>query len=368
MRKFKNRKLPRGILVDRGLVYVRLFPNGKQFQKCYGNVNDPDVLNTAIDDLHHIREQMRLGRFKKEAKVRRVPFNEIVELFIVNRPYWRTRFKGLQAYFDNCFFDEITFSRLEGYRSWAINNIKVKRFVGNKLVNQPISQSTVNHHLRGLSALYKAVKRMVQVGDMVPVSIPEENPVTLVRNKQLCRGGWYDERVSRRRRVLSSEEFQLFMDNATPKIQKACLLALNTALSRKDLFALTPNNLAEYAAQLEGIRSKVGHVYTIPANDNVKSLFEMGEQLDDKNFRNEFEASRKRFMEKGGKFFQWRDLRRTALQWIYNVTKDIVLCQTVAAHSDVSTTQRYLGITNADIQKAGQALQKIFSYPIKSSI
>ena len=63
MRKFKNKTLPRGILIDRGYVYIRIFPNGQKVLKSIGPLSQNGVIDDAISKLNLYREQIRAGKF-----------------------------------------------------------------------------------------------------------------------------------------------------------------------------------------------------------------------------------------------------------------------------------------------------------------
>lgn len=364
-RKFRNRTLPRGIMIEKksNLVFIRKFIAGKPYIKCFGNADNAGTLDTAIAKLHEIKEQIRLGKFKEEDKTRRVGFIEVADHFLKSHgDTWKYHFVTLNEYFGGLYYDQITYLKVKGYREWRSKQMIRRRLPDGSFIEQQVKQSSINRELSGLSSMWSEIRRQVQSGDMAPIEMPHDNPVKEVRRLP---GQWYDERLSRRNRTLEPDEVTRFIEGATSRVARAMVAALNTALSKKDLFDLGLEKLNAYG-EFEGERTKVGAPYKVPTNDNLKNVFELGDTLDDTNFRKEFEESRQRFMDASGKYFQWRDLRRTALMAVYTATKDIVLCMELATHSDVNTTMRYLGITRSDLQKASQVLQNRFKFNLNT--
>src|SRR5690348_10772226 len=81
-RKFKNKNLPKGIMIDRGYVWINIYPNGRLYKKCFGPVNQPGVIDNAIAKVYQLREQIRLGKFEIESEVKRLIFAEAAEIFL----------------------------------------------------------------------------------------------------------------------------------------------------------------------------------------------------------------------------------------------------------------------------------------------
>jgi hypothetical protein len=48
VRKYGNRTLPRGLMIDRGYVFIRVYNGGRQVQRCAGPVNHPESLTTPF--------------------------------------------------------------------------------------------------------------------------------------------------------------------------------------------------------------------------------------------------------------------------------------------------------------------------------
>jgi len=358
IRKWKNRRLPRGIMVEKGKVWIRILPNGKQFLQCFGDADNPNNINLAISKLNEYRDEIRNDRFGIERETKRVKFRDAVALFEkkVGQTY-RYQIPGLILFFGDFWFDEL-------------NHVKVAKFRPFRTSEKGggISDSTVNRELTALSVIYYKLKSLVELKEIEPIKLPPISPCKHVER--------FDERLARRKRVLSEDEFQRFMTVAHPEVQRVCLAALNTALRRKDLFAITVNNVVN-DSNLEGMQHKTENPYIVPNNQNMLQLFQdangTASVLNSTGFRERFEKSRDLFLaqypeeQRNRRFFQFRDLRRTALRKVYDKTKDILLCKELAGHTNVLTTQLYLGLTKADIQKAGSVLEESFSYRIQTA-
>ncbi len=358
----KRPKKVRGLIEDRGLVYIRKFVNGAMFKKSFGRAEDPEVWATAKAELHKIEEQIRLGRFKQEDKTTRVLVPQAIDLFLSKQPAssWAGQMPPLKTFFASTYLDELTYLKLDAYRQWRLTQtIKRRNPETGILFDKPIERSSVNRELTGLSSMISSMRLWAEEREIKPIDLPSVNLFKVYRKKI----GWHDERLNRRTRILSNQECADFIEKyATPGVAKAAEMALNTVLRKKDLFALEQKNRTE--EDLRGEQSKVGALYVVPMNANIRLAFDEkdGPLLDDTNFRKEWEASRARFMAAGNEYFQWKDLRRTALRKIWEETRDILLCRDVAGHKDVKTTQLYLGLTERDIAQAGAVLERNFTF------
>jgi len=162
--------------------------------------------------------------------------------------------------------------------------------------------------------------------------------------------------------VLTPGEFKRFLDAAPPSIQRIARAAVNSTLRMKDLRLLSKDNINEAAHQFEGLQEKPGVPYIVPINEVMQELIDTapGHKLFDfTNFRKLFEQARR---DSGLTHFEFKDLRRTGARTIYNDTGDIMLVKECLGHTDVATTQRYLGVSAKQIQRAGLALASKFSY------
>lgn len=80
-RKYKNKTLPRGIWIDRGYVFIRIFLQERRFLKCVGPVTHPDVIDDAIAKLNQYREQIRLGKFDLDERTQRITMDQATDIY-----------------------------------------------------------------------------------------------------------------------------------------------------------------------------------------------------------------------------------------------------------------------------------------------
>lgn len=366
--------------MDGGKVYIRKFVNARQFKKCFGDATLPDAWKDARAELAEIEKQLRAGKFKAEQKATRVLIPDAVALYSTKKGGdCRYQLSGIAEFFKTTYLDELTYLHLKAYKEWRLAQTTTRRHIlTGELQPHPVKPATANRELASLNAMISGLRHMVEIQQIKPLDFPSPLLSKTFRKEV----GWYDERLSARNRTLTNEECRLFVEKyATPRVAKAAALALNTALRRKDLFALDQKNKA--GSQIRGEQSKVGQLYVVPMNENVEDAFDEANDkvLDDTNFRREWEESRKRFMEDGAKhlqspearkafkdagngYFQWKDLRRTSLRKLWDETKDLLLCRDVAGHKDAKTTQRYLGLTERDIHAAGEVFRRNFTFNI----
>ncbi len=366
-----KRKLPKGVLVDRGYVFIRIFRNGKPFREGFGKAV-PSNINTAIAKLNEYRLSIHNEKFDFEDKAKRVHVKDAAQLIIdrgVPKSYVAA-YNRLVQFTEDCFYDLLSPLRMSSYREWAKANVSVKRrnVETGEIETFPLSDSSINYDLTAFSSMYYRLKGLVEDHQLPALKLPAQPICRKVER--------FDERISRRKRHLDQDELVSFLSVATPRVQRLCVGALNTVLRKKDLLALIPENRVAGNGQIETMQHKVSAYVATPDNSNTRALFEsaFGERvLDDTNFRREFERSRKVWLEGfpkeewKAKWFMFMDLRRTALRKVYDETKDILLCQELAGHSSPETTRRYLGVSKFDISRAGQVLQKAFTFELPVS-
>ena len=166
-RKFKNKTLPRGILIDDGYVFIRIFPNGQRFSKCIGPASQPGVIDDAILKLNHYREQIRLGKFDLQEKDRRMTVEQAVETFLgfftlrgssplIDCGYRLKRFK---KFFAGRYIDSITPIDMQTY-SW--NGLKT------------VSPSSLNKERTIFVTLFNKLKEWKTNKAIANVKLPEE--------------------------------------------------------------------------------------------------------------------------------------------------------------------------------------------------
>jgi len=355
VRKWKNRNLPRGVLVDpRGYVYVRLFRDGCPLpKKCFGKVSSAS-LDEAESYLNVKRGELKRGETGEDkGKLIRWPFARAMEKFLEVKPKWRYFAPALISFFNGYYFDELWFSIVEEYRPFRLKQ-RVKKSKTGRYVTDP----SVNKELACLSSMFYTLKRLKQLEKIPNVKLPSENPTKGVKK--------VDDTHYRRKRIISPDEFGKIMVEASPRMRRRILAALNTGLRRKDIFALKKDNLDPYMKQLEGLMHKVGASYKTVANEVMEELYataEGGVVVDNVNHDREFDALRETCRTKYNMpDFIFKDFRRTAAWTVWQKEKNIFEVMALLNHKKVTTTQRYLGITGEDMEAAGRALADTFNF------
>ena len=350
IRKWKNRVLPKGVVIDREYVYLRVRKGGKTVRKeCFGKASSESI-DKATRELYRLRERLRSDPTSiNDDKAIRWPFPYACDEFVKHRPHWRYFKTALNSFFGGYFLDELTFVKVEKYRPF-------RAALG-------IADSSINKEIAMVSAMYNLFRRLRNVKEIPFISLPVENPTLGVAK--------IDESASRRRRIISPEEFQTIMAEATPRLQRAILAAFNTGLRRKDVFSLNASGNDRHADLLEGTMHKVGSIYRIDKNEMMSSLYDTakdGVVIDRTNHKREFLELRDKCVKHHGiEDFVFKDFRRSAAWQVWLSEKNIFAVMAFLQHKKITTTQRYLGISSDDVKKAVAVLESKFSYQIQKA-
>jgi integrase len=344
-RKFKNKTLPRGILVDDGYVFIRIFPNGRRFSKCIGPASQPGVIDDAILKLNHYREQIRLGKFGLQEKDRRITAEQAADIFwelhaSQLKSAYTTRFSlnNFKRFFAGRYIDDITSVDMQKYRTERLRSV---------------SPSSVNKERTVFVTLFNKLKEWKRNKAISNVKLPEENPAS-----EMTRA---NETIYSRKRVLSEEEFNKLLECASPNLQGVLRAAVHTTLRKKDLKALTRDNVNEATNQLEGVQAKTGKPFEIPINSVVRRLIEEApgrRLLDFTNFRKDFEAAKK---QAGIDNLQFKDLRRTGARMMLKKGVDIATVSSYLGHASIRMTQIYVPPSQADKRIASELLSTSYN-------
>lgn len=350
-RKYRNKNLPRGIQIRRGRVWVRFFPNGQHFYKCIGPVAQAGVIDQAIAKLNELRETVRLGKFDLQEKERRITVEQAVQTFWDIHASQKKSAKNFGMFLRN-------FLRFFGGRYIdSISRFDIQTLRAERL--KSVSPSSFNKERACLVTLFNKLKEWKQEGAIKNVRLPNENPVSSVKRD--------NERIYARRRVLSQEEFDRFMQCADWETRRICLAAIHTTLRLKDLKALTLDNVNESTNQLEGTQAKTGKPYAIPINSVVRQVIEAvdwkivpwKEIFNFANFRKQFEKAR----EKAGiENFQFRDLRRTGARMMLKKGADIATVSAYLGHANIAMTQVYVPPSQDDKRVAAELLGTSYTF------
>lgn len=364
MRKHKNKNLPRGIYIDRGYVSIRIFHNGKPIREHVGPVSQ-QTINDAIDRLNDIRADIRAGKLGLERPAKRIKFKEASALFFklharsLPTAYTYEKYIAvLDALFGEKYLDTFTQDDIHNLRV----AIKEREF-GGKFAKE----STINRYHTVMTSIFNAMRKWSEVGRIDKIALPSVNPGSLVKKT--------DERQFIRRRVVTPDELTKFLEHATIRIRRICLMAVNTLLRKNDLKELKMSvNVNRDTCELVGIHSKTaltsGKPFTMPINGVVLDIIETanGDRLlDFTNFRREFEQA---LTGSGVAEFTLKDLRRTGARMLLARGTDIATVSELLGHTDITTTQRYVGPMDNDRKQAAVLLSSLYTFPpkIKSDV
>ncbi len=356
MRKYKNKTLPRGIWIDRGYVFIRIFVNGRRFLKGVGAVSQPGVLDDAVSKLHQYRDQIRLGKFGLDEKVQRLMIEQAAKV------YWELHASKKRSAKSYEFFLRNITSFFAGRYIDTLTYVDVQNFRRER--EKHLAPSSVNKEHAVLTNLFNKLKEWKRLNVIRPVRLPEDNPGSLVHKA--------NEKAYARKRVLTVEEFGRLMESATIPVRKICLAAIHTTLRLKDLKLLTRDNVNEATNQLEGIQAKTGKPYVVPINGVMRQLIDSAQErhiFDFMNFRKDFEAAR---AQAGLRDFQFRDLRRTGARMMLRKGVDIAAVSRYLGHASINMTENYVNPTQDDMQVAGNILGSMYRWdpqpPVRTDV
>lgn len=341
--------LSRGLRCDRGYLCIRLFTKqGKYFKSCGPHTKEAQIL--AESHLATKRQEIMLGKFNIESEIVEKKFKEIIDPFIIHwskerdgdgkllhdekaiKECKRTILHDLIPTFGEMYFHLIRTIDINNWREKQIDGIKNPHWNGINLkteyIKNPLIGTSVNRQMAVLSSIFSKIIRLIQTEKIVPkFKIPLTNP---------CFNA--DKAKQRKReRILTEYEAKKLKLSFTTLDDidgwEICKLALNSVLSLKDL-----KNL-EIGHTIDTERTKTG----VPINLPIPVLV----SLNWVNFRKRWEAARK---DAGLQDFQFRDLRKTGINWLLGQF-DIKLISQFAAHANVRTTENSYTIKQEELMK-----------------
>lgn len=359
-RKLGKRTLLRGIHIRDGkYVVVQVVHEGVTFsRKQIGTLTQNEASNRRLLEdaeayLGGVMEQIRTGKLHIEQRYERWTLEKACDTFFEIHGSKKTTaytigcyLRHIKAIFPNRYLD--TFTQMDTERLRA------------ELAKRGIKESSINRYHTVYSEVFNKVKRW-SAQKMIPqVKLPEVNPGTLVKKA--------DERIFIRKRLVSPEEFYKVYEVATPRLKNILLMAINTLLRKNDLEAMTKSaNLSMDTCAITGVQSKVedssGEPYNIAITPTIMDIIEAapGDRiLDFTNFRKEFEGAVK---QAGVTPFLFKDLRRTGARMLLKNQVDIATIQRMLGHTNIITTQRYVGAMSEDVKQAGLLLSSFFPAP-----
>ncbi|MBL0058264.1 MAG: hypothetical protein IPP35_03960 [Elusimicrobia bacterium] len=211
----------RGILVDRGLVYYRVYFRGKQIQKCFGRAEYGNSFRAAVRALKQLRQDLRAQKLLAKP-ARRATVSEGVRLFFDRytaaptvHPYRKkiaAYLAPVERHFGQRFLDTLTPEDILNYR-------QAREAV--------MSQSTVNSEHIFIRRMYEALMKWILAGQIAPLALPARNPAQVVTIP------WLKEADKGRR--LTREQLKTILESASPELREVILAGIRTGRRLHDL-------------------------------------------------------------------------------------------------------------------------------------
>ena len=340
MRKFRNRKLPRGIYIDRGYVFIRIFPNGQLFLKGVGPAYDSKVINDAVAILSQYRTDIRLGKFNLEQETKRITVEDACNLFWElhasksrSSKSFATYIKYMKEAFEGRFFDSLTYFDIEDYR---------------KRREQAVKASTVNKEQACITSVYNKLKEWVRIKKIKSVKLPVENPCRGV--KKANEGEFARERVPSRQELVDAYKWcrQNDLD-----LWNAIEQAIITTQRKQDLIGL------QKKTRVRGVQGKTGTPFSLPMVVETPASFV--------NFRRRWDALRtamgwiRETLEDGTpneKHTTWHDLRHVGPTMLAELDYSARVIKQFTGHVKEANVERYVNPRDGVLKPAIEDLQK----------
>jgi integrase len=357
--RWRNRVLERGVVIDRarGYVYVRYKRQGIVRKELIGRVSGVDVVDRANFRAQQIRHARRAHIPGFEGPKQRLLLEDAADLFLKLHGEQRESLKGVEQFrryvrlikdkWAGRYVDTLSATDMAEYRRWR----KEPRsyIVNGRTKESSAGDSTINREQTAIVTMFNRLAEWRRSGRIPPnVLLPEENPGRGVKK--------VNEDRYIRTRLVSDEEFRLLLDRADERMRRIILAEINLPLRLEDLKRLSKNNVDSRLGQFKGVQAKTGREYALPINEALRELIRTapGEKILD--FEG-FEGRWKRLVKQTGlRGLQFRDLRRTAATALHDGGEKLRTISAMLGHGAVTTTTRYLGLKDENLQHAGELL------------
>ena len=241
--------LPRGVVCNRGYLFIRLFPNYavKPFLKGCGPHNRTNEKLACIQISKH-REAIMLGKFDMEVSAPSITVHKAVEIYMaykdftaVSRANTKSILKVALPFFAHMLFDKVRPMHAE---AWRVEQEKTLAPNG-----KPVAFSTVNRRQRALQSVWSTIINWSKLEKpfLPKIKLPENNPFSFVERPS--------EKPLARRRVPSRIEFRqakAWCMGNDPELWEIIVRAVATFLRASDF------KRANASGAQEGIQGKTG--------------------------------------------------------------------------------------------------------------
>lgn len=316
---------------NNGKWYCQGRVNGERYHKLCDGAKDKEDAKAVEDGIRYKLRQIQNGIIKEENKIYSFAFlmKKYVEVSEANNKSVREAkiySKYLNEYFGKSKdISKIKPSDLEKFKTYMLKKGRTK--------------ATINRYL-------SAIKRAYNI--MISDDLISYNPVNKIKK--------LDE-DNRRYRYLTRKEWEELKKHLPPLTLKIVIYALQTGFRKGNVLQSRWEQVDFNLRTVELLKqnNKGKKVIKIPMTDILYDLLQsLNPQKEGYIFINPdtgkpFTDIRKSFdtaLKKAGiEDFHFHDLRRTVGTWLLSGGVDIRTVQNILAHSDVSTTERYLSLT-----------------------
>lgn len=251
-----SRVLPRGLLCDRGYLFIRLFP-GKGIKPYLEGCGAHTIHNEKLSvmKMNDYRKALFFGTFNSQSGGKSVIIDEAFDIYIKHEKPSKI-IQGVIERILRPTFGRIPFHQLQPSEISIWREKRLENYI-DKLKTKKIKFSTVNREQTTLQGVYSAVMRLVRLKkDGVPkILLPAENP---------CKGvPKQSEKIFARKRVPERGELKAAKDwclQNDPELWQTILRATATMLRKSDF------KTAQESGATEGIQGKTGLKFKVRAH------------------------------------------------------------------------------------------------------
>lgn len=245
--------LPRGLICDRGYLFIRLFP-GKglppHLEGCQAHT--PHNERLAIIKLNDYRKEIFLGKFSSQTGSKAITVNDALDIYIKND----NPSKNVQGVIERILrpaFGKYPFHELPPSSIAIWREKRLEDYVDKAKLHK-IKFSTVNREQTALHSVYSALIRWVtlQKTGVPKILLPAENPCKGVQKPS--------EKIFARERVPEFEELKAAKDWCTkndPELWQTIFRATVTMLRKTDFKDVQESGATEGIQGKTGLRFKV---------------------------------------------------------------------------------------------------------------
>jgi len=315
--------------------------NGKRVRKETPVMKHVRNREEAVLELEKLHQEYLEGRFNKE---KRIQFKDLAEKYVSyaegiskkslgsDKSYLYQK-GGLVDFFGSMWVYEITSFHVGDYKKLRKNG---------KVTN------TINLHLSLLRRILNLAKRWkIKLGDEVQNIVnPEE----------------HFDKVPERKRVLTEEEEKKLFPKLSLKLQQIVNIDLNTGMRKMELLSLewTEVDFSKREILIVTEKSKTSKERRIPLNDEALRSFQIikaengsSKYIFPSNSKTEHMTDiqkpfKRALKEAKIEDLHFHDLRRTFATRLHNRGVPLYHIMLLLGHSDLKTTQRYIGLENEE--------------------